>query len=123
MNCCSFFIKNKALFGSYPTQESVEELEGNGVRHFINLTYDDENLITKYTTKYNYISYPIVDQHVPTNWQSCAKFILNICDIIKHLDGDDKIYIHCKGGHGRSGVIVACILCHMFQRPSWKPYN
>ena len=38
MDNASFFIKNRALFGSFPTQESVEELEKNGVKYFINLT-------------------------------------------------------------------------------------
>ena len=35
MNKSSYFIPNRALFGSYPTQESVDELEANdwiGVR-------------------------------------------------------------------------------------------
>jgi hypothetical protein len=35
MERSSYFIKDKALFGSYPTQESVEELEKEGVRYFI----------------------------------------------------------------------------------------
>ena len=26
------------------------------------------------------------------------------------LQNNHKIYIHCKGGHGRSGILVACIL-------------
>ncbi len=31
--------------------------------------------------------------------------------IIKELKDTQKIYIHCKGGHGRSGLISACLLC------------
>jgi len=26
------------------------------------------------------------------------------------LTNNEKIYIHCRGGHGRAGLVVACIL-------------
>ena len=38
MNNCSYFIKDRAMFGSYPTQEAVQELEHEGVIYFVNLT-------------------------------------------------------------------------------------
>ena len=60
MNNCSFFIKDKALFGSSPSQESVEELEENGVKYFIDLTTPEEkeqNKVKLYVTKHNYINY------------------------------------------------------------------
>ena len=28
------------------------------------------------------------------------------------LVNNEKIYIHCKGGHGRAGLVVSCILCY-----------
>jgi ribA/ribD-fused uncharacterized protein len=114
MDRSSYFIKNRAIFGSFPTQESVEELEAEGVRYFVNLTHDHEKKITPYTTKYEYISYPIIDCNVPRDWQSFARFIIRISDIIKGLKLGELLYIHCKGGHGRSGVVVASLLCYMF---------
>lgn len=114
MDRCSFFIKNRGLFGSFPTQEAVIELENEGVRYFINLTINTETKITPYKTKYQYIHYPIVDHQTPSNWQSFAQFIIKISKIILSLFQGEKVYIHCKGGHGRSGVVVACILCYLF---------
>lgn len=114
MNNCSYFIKDRAMFGSYPTQEAVEELEHEGVIYFVNLTHEKENKITPYITNHNYISYPIKDREVPTDLRSYSSFIINISTIIKNLKNKKKIYIHCKGGHGRSGVVVASILCHIF---------
>ena len=118
MEYCSYFIKDKALFGSYPTQESIPILENEGVRHFIDLTCEGESKIIKYQTNYNYINYPIIDRKVPYNWRSFARFILHLSSIIKQLDSEknEKLYIHCRGGHGRSGVVVACILCHLFNK-------
>ena len=68
MDNASFFIKNRALFGSFPTQESVDELEKNGVRYFINLTdLTIEKNIIPYKTNYVYFNYPIIDNYIPTD--------------------------------------------------------
>ncbi len=118
MERSSYFIKNRALFGSFPKQKAVEELEMVGVRYFVNLTHSHERKLTPYTTKYNYISFPITDHHVPDDRQAFASFIILLSDIIYELKKDELIYIHCKGGHGRSGIVVACLLCHIFEMSS-----
>jgi ribA/ribD-fused uncharacterized protein len=113
MKHCSYFIKDKALFGSFPTQNDVDELEKNGVKYFINLTRICEKKIKPYRTNYSYIHYPIVDHKVPYNWKDFAIFLIKISNIIESLNIHEKIYIHCKGGHGRSGLVVACLLCYL----------
>jgi len=120
MESSSYFIKDKALFGSFPTQQSVYELEKEGVKHFIDLTFHDEKKIVPYITGQNYINFPIVDQNIPMDLQAFSRFILKASKIIRELQICEKVYIHCKGGHGRSGIIVACILCHIF---SLSPYE
>lgn len=114
MDRCSYFIKDKALFGSFPTQEAVTELEQNGVRYFINLTCPTEKKIEPYTTRYSYLSFPIADHQVPEDHRLFACFLLRITDIINNLSPGELVYIHCKGGHGRSGIVVASLLCHMY---------
>jgi ribA/ribD-fused uncharacterized protein len=110
MEFCSYFIKNKCLFGTYPSQINVEELEVNNIKHFVNLTHNDEKLIKPYTTKYNYYSYPIYDNSVPTDWFTFSKFLYKIVNIIYKLNNDEKMYVHCRGGHGRSIIFIICIL-------------
>jgi ribA/ribD-fused uncharacterized protein len=114
MNRSSYFIKDRAMFGSFPKQEDVNELENNGVKFFVDLTNKEEKKITPYTTTKNYISFPIPDRKVPQNWKDFAKFIIILSDIIKKLQNKELVYLHCKGGHGRSGVVVACLLCYIF---------
>lgn len=114
MDKASYFIKHKALFGSFPTQESVNELETLGVKYFVNLTNLHEKKITPYTTNYNYISFPIKDRKIPYVISNFSKFIVRLGDIIYNLQDKELIYIHCKGGHGRSGIVVACLLCYLF---------
>jgi ribA/ribD-fused uncharacterized protein len=115
MEKSSYFIESRAMFGSFPTQESVNSLEEEGVRFFVNLTNDYEKKITPYTTKYNYISYPIKDRHTPTDKNSFAVFIIKLTNIISELKNGELMYLHCKGGHGRSGVVVAVLLCYIFK--------
>ena len=89
MNNASYFIKNRALFGSFPTQDDVNELETNGVKYFIDLTFGDrEKNINPYITKYTYINYPIADQYIPYNWKTFAEFIVKVGSIIKNLSKD-----------------------------------
>lgn len=114
MERCSYFIQDKALFGSFPTQETVHNLEELGVRCFIDLTNSDESKTTPYVTKYKYIKYPIVDRKIPENWKSFAQLVVKICNVINNLGIDEKVYVHCKGGHGRSGILVACIFCNYY---------
>jgi hypothetical protein len=115
MERCSEFIKNKALFGGYPTQEHVNNYEQLGVRYFVDLTRDGERRITPYTTIFTQIRYPITDHRVPSDWNSFAQLVIRLGIMIKSLKSGEKMYVHCKGGHGRSGILVACLLCYMYK--------
>lgn len=115
MERSSYFIKDKALFGSFPTQDSVYELEQEGVRYFVNLTQPYEKRIIPYRTNYTSISFPIKDRHVPDNWKEFSCFLFYLTNIINSLKNNELIYIHCKGGHGRSGIVVSCLMCLIFK--------
>ena len=115
MDYVSYFIENKAIFGGFPSQETVYELEKNGVRYFVNLTHKNEKKTTPYITKYKVISYPITDQQTPKDWKSFSVFLIKLASIINNLKQGELIYVHCKGGHGRSGVVVASLLCLIYE--------
>ena len=116
MNKSSYFIPSKALFGSYPDEDAVKELEQNGVVLFVNLTTSSEKLYdyTKNTDALC-LHYPIIDRKIPTDVISFSKFIISVVNHINQLKANEKVYIHCKGGHGRAGVVVACLLCYIFK--------
>ncbi len=42
-----------------------------------------------------------MDQRVPDNIIEFVKFINKLVNIISGLTNCEKLYIHCKGGHGR----------------------
>ena len=114
MDRASYFITDRALFGSYPTQDAVIELEDKGVRYFVDLTHSQESKITPYKSKYSYISFPIADRQIPHNTIEFSCFIIKLSEIINSLKDNTLLYIHCKGGHGRSGIVVSILLSYMF---------
>jgi len=105
----AFFIKDQCLFGAYPTQHQIQELEEWGVDLIVNLTSRHEKNIRTYSTFVKTINFIISDNKAPEN---VLEFCALIIHITKLIDQNQKIYIHCKGGHGRSGVLVASILCY-----------
>lgn len=113
MERCSFFIPDKALFGSFPTQTEVCFLESIGVRYFVDLTLENEPKTVPYITRFKYLKHPITDRQIPKNWNDFSVFIVGLSHIISSLKEKDKIYIHCRGGHGRSGIVVASVLCYL----------
>lgn len=108
----SFFINEQALFGAWPTQQQVDELEAWGVDVFINLANGSEKKLKSYTTTKDVLHFPIQDRLVPHDKVAFCGLIIRICRMI---ECGKKVYIHCKGGHGRSGVVVASILAYKYK--------
>lgn len=108
----AFFISDQCLFGAYPTQHQIYELEEWGVDLIVNLTNKHEKNIRFYSTLVKTLNFTILDNDVPKN---IREFCALVIYLTKQIDLNKKIYIHCKGGHGRSGVLVASILCHKFR--------
>ena len=121
----SFFIDKKALFGSYPTQDIVNDFIKKGVKYFIDLTNDyEKNKLNVYDVgNVNYINFPIRDRSIPENLEKFSSFVISISEIIKNLAEGEFIYIHCRGGHGRAGIIVSCLLCNIYNISSQDSLN
>jgi protein-tyrosine phosphatase len=108
----SYFYKKNGIFGSYPTQSEVNEMERQGVKWFVDLTTKADGLSKYYCSNDSvYISYPIPDKMPPENTSSYCEFIDFLSSVISGLGDTEKMYIHCRGGHGRSGTVVASLLC------------
>lgn len=114
MDRMSYFIPDKGLFGSYPNPTEVEYLENIGVKYFINLTTENDNLSPYTLTCSEMISFPIDDCRPPTDILPFIRFIIRVSRIIDTLKVGELVYVHCRGGHGRAGVVVASVLCYLF---------
>ena len=111
MDKSNYFYKDRCLFGAYPTQKDIEDLENYNVKLFVNLTTEEENLFD-YRSKYDIIKFPIIDRDIPDDNYNFVLLILFLENYINEIKSS-KIYIHCKGGHGRSAMVSACLLCRL----------
>ena len=112
----SFYTWDKLFAGEYPGDQEekiarlkLQHMHRFGIRHFIDLTEEGELLpyqkwLSADTT---YLRFPILDCDVPRSLESVFKLISQL-EQLSHRPG--KIYLHCHGGVGRAGTIVACLI-------------
>lgn len=118
MNQASFFIEKKALFGGYPNHKQITQLREEGVVWFIDLTHSTEKNIKSYSHLVpNWINYPIKDRCIPENKKQFLIFLLLIKLVLESLKPGEKIYLHCRGGHGRSNLVISCFLSLILNLP------
>ncbi len=106
-------INDQIYFGKYPDKDVLKALQEIGIKVIVDLTHFTDNL-PSYTLfeGITRIEFPIVDRGVEED-EITLNFINSIKDHI--LNENYPIYIHCKGGHGRSGVIT-CLLYGMLYK-------
>ncbi len=107
-------IPDKIYAGEYAgdlhnPEQKIRRLEEFGITHFIDLTEEGElnpykHLLDSYVEHHRF---PIKDVSVPKSYQDVYELMERIDAIIS--DDDNKVYIHCWGGVGRTGTIVACL--------------
>jgi len=100
-------MNKTALFGAFPTQNQIETLELWGVDIIIDLTSHYEKKIKPYRTSCSVLRFIIPDRGVPNNCLIFYGLVVWLAEVINNK----KIYIHCKGGHGRSSLLVCALLC------------
>jgi hypothetical protein len=104
------------FFGGYPSEEEFGELLRHNITTFVDLTTAREkrNFPFVYSDWIpegcTYLSFPIFDNQVPKNRRL---FLQLVHEVANRLRQNEKVYIHCRGGHGRSGVLVASLLCYL----------
>jgi ADP-ribosylglycohydrolase len=113
----------KFLAGEYPGDEDpvkatkkIKQFLAAGIRHFIDLTevgkmvpYDAilSEEAGNSSINVTYQRFPIVDNSVPSDSDHLAEILLAIDRRIRE---EGAVYLHCWGGVGRTGLVVACWL-------------
>lgn len=122
----SYYIGSGHTFaGEYPGDKNGKKAKNKirnmlhfGVRHFIDLTEEGElhpyaHLLSSGCT---YDRFPIRDVSIPKSTHEVYRLIDKITEFSKRDDG--YIYIHCWGGVGRTGTIVACLRAEGMENPT-----
>lgn len=122
---CNYLLDDRIMFGWYPGPDnignysnSIHDVLATGRTVFVNLTsYGEKTCLYNYiptvidlVTNPVFIHYAIEDCGLPTDIISYKALIRHLHYLIQE---NNKIYIHCKGGHGRSGIVAASLLIHM----------
>lgn len=120
----SYYIGGKLFAGEYPgdkygdlVESKLKRMHHFGVRHFVDLTEEGElrpyrELLPCDTT---YLRFPVKDVDVPNSVEAVHQLI----DEIEYMmQQDGYTYIHCWGGVGRTGTIVACYEARRMEEPT-----
>jgi protein-tyrosine phosphatase len=69
------------------------------------------------------ISFPLQDGFpMPfARFEELALVLRQIVDSI--IEGEGRVYIHCKNGHGRTGIVVSCLLATLYHLPGMRAVN
>lgn len=108
-------IPGRLLAGEYPIGDYTDArarlalFREAGVNHFIDLTEAGElpayrHLLPVHT---KYLSSPIADTGLP---KSTAQTLGLLTEIRAALNSKHRVYLHCRAGIGRTGLIVGCYL-------------
>ena len=107
------FIFDQLSFGGYPKEEKhLRELKSLGCDILLNLTEQAEwKLDYSENTDFEVLSYPIVEGQCPTDQHSFRELIAYLKE---EMAKGRKLYLHCKNGRGRSGLMVMILLYETF---------
>lgn len=110
----SFWVTPKLLAGKYPGASverdallKLDSLLAAGVWTFIDLTEEDELLPYAHLLPagVSHVRIPVVDVTCPTREQ-----VRSALDATRRGQDRGVVYVHCRGGCGRTGVVVGCYL-------------
>lgn len=116
-------LPGRLLAGEYPgadepeeTLEKLDSLLACGVTRFLDLTEAHEKpsyepllleLASKRAIEVTHRRYPIPDVSVPAHREHMAAILRQIDD---WLSEEHRVYVHCRGGVGRTGTVIGCYL-------------
>lgn len=121
----SYQVTKHLWAGEYPgdkngecAKDKLNRMMQFGVRCFFDLTEEGElipykDLLPSYVS---YVRFPVRDVCVPQNIEDVRQLVKNI---LKKSDGTHgEVYVHCWGGVGRTGTIIACLIAEEMESPT-----
>ena len=126
----NWVVRDQVLCGPmpHPAQKDFRYLVQQRFDTFVVLTEANEayTYLPQYENKArircDVVHYPMVDG-APLPRNSGDKFLDFVEDLGARVESGEKIYIHCKEGHGRTGMVVAALLALLYDLGGMKALN
>lgn len=121
----SYRVSKHLWAGEYPGDKNGETAKNKltrmiqfGIRCFFDLTEEGElipyeNLLPP---NVSYVRFPIRDVSVPQSIENVRKLVQTILQTADGTHGE--VYVHCWGGVGRTGTIIACLIAEGMENPT-----
>ena len=117
----NWVFKGKLLVGGYPyninaKKSYVKVLRKIGITNYVSLQTEAElSKLVSYQTdleEETFHNFEIADRKIATDEDtlSYVQAIANLLDV-----DDTMLYMHCLGGHGRTGIIVTLLIAHYYE--------
>ena len=97
----SYWVEPRLLAGPYP--RDLDALLIAGVDLFVDLTEESEGL-PRYWNELEHRRFPIADFTAP----SAEILDAVLAFLAQQLAAGRTVYLHCRGGRGRTGCVVGC---------------
>ena len=109
----SVLLQGKLYFGPVPTQSQLRIMQSHRITCLVNCMTVNESHRFPYEVPpeslgMNVYRFSIRDQTAPWNTTYFFRFLLMMIDQLQQKP-DLRIYIHCRGGHGRSALVAGCL--------------
>lgn len=119
----NWIVRGRILVGGYPEYQSqLDAIKRAGITTFVCLNVEYGTFNPKRDNSYprygddleygKFIHFPIKDMNITQDELG----LIDLCEELKKLVlSGENIYIHCSGGHGRTGTVTALLLKLLFQ--------
>lgn len=101
----NFATIGELFYGSFPSRETLIKLKEEKVDLVWNLMAELPGVLKMEKEYFQVIHTPIYDYWIPEH----ASFLQDLDSVCSHLDSGKNVFVHCLGGHGRTGMALACM--------------
>lgn len=119
-NSTNWLVPGYLIIGSHPDDDEAFALVNAGVTTFVSLIGEystEQYLKRKYPQALaaenrpaSYIHFPITDFHAP----NVQKLMALVLELKRRIIERECIFVHCRGGHGRTGTVVIALISTLF---------